>query len=198
MRPPTKGSAGRERARALRAFGLVPGGLSGAAEAHERAAASMPSPAPEAAEQMRHLLSIVLYACPVLRLDLPGPPRPKGRPRTYVGADGKPHTKTPPETEAYERHARAVARLVAMANGWPLGGRPFHRYAVDVDLVLAEDAGDVDNVIKSLFDALNGVVWRDDKEVCLSTSTRKLAAPGERPGARVTVWALAIPTRAAK
>ena len=37
---------------------------------------------------------------------------------------------------------------------------------------------DLDNLLKSLFDASNGIVWRDDAQVCSLTTEKRYAATG--------------------
>jgi Holliday junction resolvase RusA-like endonuclease len=115
----------------------------------------------------------------VIAFTVPGQPQGKGRPR--IGKVG-PHARmfTPVKTVAYEglvAHAAQIAR-----DGRPLLEGPV-RVAMSIDCqVPASWSGkkqrialagelvpttkpDIDNVVKAIFDGLNGVVWKDDVQV---------------------------------
>lgn len=49
---------------------------------------------------------------------------------------------------------------------------------------------DLDNLMKGLCDALNGVVWRDDSQVVEVNMTKTIAAGCESPGVDVTIGEL--------
>lgn len=188
-------AADRARAvnRARRAYGVAPVTDEAASLSARRAAESFPAPALALTAEVRRALLAVLVRCPMLTLRLPGPPKPKGRARTYVDREtGLVCTKTPTETRRYEAHVRDVARLSALAHRWPSGGYPGARYVVDASYVLAEDAADYDNLTKTI-DALNGVLWPDDRHVCAGFTSRRVAEPGEPPFACLTIWALLPP-----
>lgn len=115
-----------------------------------------------------------------IRIELPGPPRGKGRPR-FVRATGR--TYTPAETASYEGALKLAAQRV-------MGNRPPLDEALDVLFVAvfpvpaswsrkkreAALAGEIrptvkpdgDNILK-VSDALNEVVWRDDKSIVEAT-----------------------------
>lgn len=115
-----------------------------------------------------------------LRYFLPGTPQGKGRPRACVTSGGKVRVFTPAKTRDYEASVQAHAmRCMALA-GWKLGAST-DRYAVRLDLYFADArVSDLDNVSKIVLDALNGVVWVDDRQVCSLTVHRMLrcANPG--------------------
>lgn len=88
-----------------------------------------------------------------------GPPVGKMRPRvTWRG------TFTPAPTRKYERAVRNWARL-CLPWGWPLN----RRYKL---LVEYTGKPDNDNVLKSVQDALQGVCYKNDNQVEISTSIR--------------------------
>src|SRR3990167_60074 len=111
-----------------------------------------------------------------IRIELVGPPRGKGRPR-FVRATGR--TYTPAKTASYEGELKFAAQRV-------MGNRPPVDIALDVLFVAvfpvpsswsrkkreAALAGEIrptvkpdgDNILKCS-DALNEVVWRDDKSI---------------------------------
>ncbi len=96
----------------------------------------------------------------VLSFTVEGPPVPKARARR--GKGGRHYT--PAQTRAYESRVRWLAIAAASAAGW----RPIADASYALDLVVVfPDARrrDLDNVTKSLCDALNGVAWLDDSQV---------------------------------
>lgn len=133
-----------------------------------------------------------------IEFSVPGAPVGKGRPR--IGRRG-PHARmfTPEKTVAYESTVALFASQ-AMA-GQALFDGPVR---VVLHLVCAIPASwstkkrqsaighqirpttkpDIDNTAKALFDAMNGVVWRDDVQV-VELTARKMY--GEAPMAKVWV-----------
>ena len=131
-------------------------------------------------------------------ITLPGPPRGKGRPR-FVRATGR--TYTPAATASYEGQLKFAAQRV-------MGNRPPFDIALDVLFVAvfpvpsswskkkqaAALAGeirpttkpDADNIIK-VSDALNEVVWKDDKSIVEATIQKFY---GRRP--RLTIEVMPI------
>lgn len=129
----------------------------------------------------------------VIEFVVPGQPQGKGRPR--IGKIGQ-HARmfTPAKTVAYEG-------LIALAAQQALHGRPLLEGAVDVALdircqvpaswslkkqrmaltgeIRPTTKPDADNVVKAVFDGCNGVLWRDDVQVCdLRVRKRYSADPG--------------------
>ena len=117
---------------------------------------------------------------PLVRFTVPGPPVPKERPRFSI-RKGRPHTRTADKTRTYEDKVRIFARS-AMA-GIPVVPKGI---PVRVDLLLVHEmpktrskristpgpfykatktGGDGDNILKSITDALNGIVYVDDGQV---------------------------------
>ena len=126
---------------------------------------------------------------------IPGQPQGKGRPRVgKIGAHARMYT--PAKTVAYEG-------LVAHAAQKAMNGQPLIDGAVAVTMelrcqvpaswsqkkqraALAHELfpttkPDVDNVVKAVFDGMNGVVWKDDVQaVCVYVHKRYSATPGVR------------------
>ena len=46
---------------------------------------------------------------------------------------------------------------------------------------------DVDNLLKSTFDALNGTLWRDDRQIWVVTTRKVIAAGDEQPHVKLTI-----------
>ncbi|HCE0302854.1 TPA: RusA family crossover junction endodeoxyribonuclease [Pseudomonas aeruginosa] len=129
---------------------------------------------------------------------VPGEPVGKGRPRIgRVGAHAR--MFTPEKTANYEG-------LIAHAGHQAMLGRALLEGPVMVELDIALSipqsmskkrkslalAGglyptkkpDMDNVIKAIYDGLNGVVWKDDVQVVKAVVGKRY---GETPGVRVKV-----------
>ena len=64
-------------------------------------------------------------------------------------------------------HAAALAR-------WPVGDRPTrsNRVAVRITNYFTLSPPDIDNIIKPILDALNGLVYEDDRQVSRVTSVK--------------------------
>lgn len=136
-----------------------------------------------------------------IRFFVPGKPQGKGRGRV-IRINGHGAIKTPEKTVAYEF-------LVAHAAGLAMDGAALidGPCAVSLDIAcqipaswpkrrqLAAVEGrervttkpDVDNVLKSVLDGMNGVVWRDDVQVVMLTAHKRYA---RTPGVTVEVSAL--------
>ena len=96
-----------------------------------------------------------------LRFTVPGPPRPKERPRLGKGG----HTNTPDRTSGSESRVRLCAQAAASAIRWkPRAG---DRYAVTLVVVVQDRRRrDMDNLAKGVLDAMNGgLAYRDDSDV---------------------------------
>lgn len=124
---------------------------------------------------------------------IPGEPQGKGRPR--VGKIGG-HARmfTPAKTAAYEVLIAHAAQQ-AMAGAAPLDCACAVQVSITVSVpaswskkkqaaallgeVLPTKKPDADNVVKAVFDGMNGVVWRDDVQaVDLAVRKRYGATPG--------------------
>lgn len=112
-----------------------------------------------------------------------GPPVGKERPRLGRGR----RTYTPARTLVYER----AVRLSAIAAGARRLDGPV-AVAMRIHLPDAR-ARDVDNIAKSILDALNGVAYADDSQVCDLHATK--AIDRARPRVEVTVTAIETPSR---
>lgn len=128
-----------------------------------------------------------------VRFVVPGQPVGKGRPRAAKRGN---HIQlyTPEKTVSYEALV-ATAAHGAMEGRVPMEGAC--RVVMDIRLtvplswsakkrqqaldgqLLPTKKPDADNVIKAIFDALNGIVWQDDVQVVqLQASKRYSAVPG--------------------
>ena len=131
---------------------------------------------------------------------VPGMPKGKERPRTYWNdRHGQYETITPKKTKDYEALVRDA---YAVAGGRYLGERPifmtvtaFYKIpksvsAADRQKMLAGTirptvTPDVDNCVKAICDGLNGIAYKDDKQV-VSCMVSKVY--GETPRVEVEIW----------
>ena len=120
---------------------------------------------------------------------VPGDPVGKGRPRiTTIG--GFARTYTPEKTKKYEQHVRLEAAL-------SMRGAPLIKGPVELKLqifmpipdsyskkkaqlcreqrVVPTKKPDLDNVLKAVCDAFNGIVWVDDTQVVDCHVTKRFA-----------------------
>lgn len=98
-------------------------------------------------------------------------PKPKERPRTVMVKRGNkkvPVTFTPKSTRIYEKQIREAAEA-AIHELWAVFDEEWTLEAVDHELVVrvyrAAMRGDLDNFVKCVSDALNGVAYPDDRHV---------------------------------
>ncbi|PJO37598.1 RusA family crossover junction endodeoxyribonuclease [Delftia acidovorans] len=134
----------------------------------------------------------------MITFTVPGQPVGKGRPR--IGKVGQ-HARmfTPAKTVNYEG-------LVAHAASIAMAGRALLEGAMDVHLLIncqvpaswsrkkqqqalagairPTTKPDIDNIEKAVYDAINGVVWKDDVQVVDVVKTKRYAAA---PGVIVTI-----------
>lgn len=135
----------------------------------------------------------------MIRFTVPGEPVGKGRPRVGKIA-GHARLFTPTKTVNYEG-------LIAHEAQQAMAGRPPMLEACAVELAInvtvpaswskkkraAALAGlirptkkpDADNIVKAVFDGMNGVVWRDDVQAVDLTLGKRYA---ETPCVAVMVW----------
>jgi Holliday junction resolvase RusA-like endonuclease len=116
---------------------------------------------------------------------VPGPPQGKGRP-VFGRARGRVIVRTPEKTVAYESLVRGCyleqcGRGMAFANDEPLfmelvafceipkSARAKERQMMLDDVIRPAKRPDIDNILKVVFDALNGTAYRDDKQIVTAT-----------------------------
>ena len=108
-------------------------------------------------------------------LTVNGNPIPKGRPRVYQG-----RAMTPARTREYET-------LVSQAAGIAWSGEPaMGDLSVTLRFYRANRIRcDIDNLIKSVADSLNGVIWDDDDQIVELHATKNYDK--DRPRVEITV-----------
>lgn len=135
----------------------------------------------------------------VIKFTVPGAPVGKGRPKVSTRGGKFAKMYTPEKTANYET-------LVALAAQQAMVGRALLSGPVEVQMAIllpipaswskkkqaAAIAGqvyptkkpDADNVVKAIFDGINGVVWNDDVQACDIVVRKRYA---ETPGVQVLV-----------
>lgn len=123
-----------------------------------------------------------------IEFEIPGPPIPKGRPRFDKTTR---RAYTPEKTRMYERrvkfHGWAAVQALPPddAKYWPVKSGQLQ---ADLWIRLQRSKGrypDADNIIKSVLDGLEGVLYRNDSQVLPSTKAYKIV--DEKPGVRVRI-----------
>lgn len=143
----------------------------------------------------------------IYQFTVPGVPVPKGRPRvTRFG------TYTPPKTREYENRVRrfwqaeglpmipAETPIRVIVHAWmplPMSMSLKKRIALDGKIHLGHRA-DVDNIAKSVCDALNGVAYKDDCAIWRIEADKRhhngegftdvVLVVGEEDGAEREIW----------
>ena len=135
----------------------------------------------------------------VISFTVPGTPVGKGRPRVTTRGGKFAQMYTPAKTANYES-------LIALAAQQAMAGRALITGPADVEMTMllpvpvswskkkqaAALSGqvyptkkpDADNVVKAIFDGINGVVWVDDVQACDLVVRKRYAAT---PGVQVVV-----------
>jgi Holliday junction resolvase RusA-like endonuclease len=104
----------------------------------------------------------------MIEFSVPGLPAPKKRPRVaFKDRNGrllkKPHTYTPGKTGAYEARVAWMAREAVLLKGWQ-HTRAWLSLEVRA-FVPSAKAGDGDNFLKTVADALQGILYENDRQI---------------------------------
>lgn len=109
------------------------------------------------------------------RIVIPTRPVPKGRPRVHGG-----HARTPERTKTYEDLVGWYLRTVFKE---PL----IKDVAAELLFVGASKTADLDNLVKAVLDAANGVAFIDDRQVCELHAVKRQLQVGEKPRIEVII-----------
>lgn len=135
---------------------------------------------------------------------VPGPPVPKARARVVgVAAHifealcgrckriaGNAHAVTPAKTRDYEKHVQTIAWAARTHHpAWPWKDEAT-RYGIAIRVYRSRDAGDLGNYEKTVEDALNGVLWPDDRRLHARGDGGIFACEKGRERVEVDVWTL--------
>lgn len=130
-------------------------------------------------------------------LIIPGEPQGKARAKVTTRG-GHAHAYTPGKTELYEnlikvlwlesRHAPiegAIVVWVTAVFGIPKSASKAQRAEMEAGRLWPCKKPDFDNIGKVIADALNGLAWLDDKQICDSCTLKRYTRPGEQPHVRL-------------
>lgn len=106
----------------------------------------------------------------VVRFTISGEPLPKQRPR-FNGN----RAYTPQTTKDYEIHVGYAAKRAMVSNSLILGDCSLSATFYRKD----KRRADLDNLLKAIKDACNGIVWQDDKQVVEYGKVRVVYGVGE-------------------
>jgi Holliday junction resolvase RusA-like endonuclease len=99
----------------------------------------------------------------------PGNPQPKERPRTFLRG-GRAVTITPERTREAERHVRECAMSAALLEGHVSFTGPV---AVSCIFFRGDERRcDIDNLVKVVLDAINGLAYVDDSQIRMIAATK--------------------------
>lgn len=139
----------------------------------------------------------------MIKFFVPGQPVGKGRPRTST-KNGVFRVHTDKRTTTKEKEVKAIAWSAMHENGRlaptdkPCAVFVDAAYRVGTSFTKKRKAlcygqkerpgkPDIDNVVKLVMDAMNGVVYRDDTQAVVTVSLKRYAVEGEEQGVMVTV-----------
>lgn len=133
-------------------------------------------------------------------LDIPIEPIAKARPRFKL-INGKPIAYTPSKTKSYENlifmeYIKRYTRQAKFPAGTPIGillefglpipkSTPKKRRALMADgQLMPAKKPDVDNLTKAVLDALNGLAYHDDSQICKLIAIKRYS---EKPYVRISI-----------
>ena len=132
-----------------------------------------------------------------IRLWVPGPPIAQQRPRA-VAVKGKARVYHP--NGASKQYKRQIALKARQAFSDPLAGpvvlalrfcmpRPKSRVwkTKEMPREWHTKKPDIDNLMKSVMDALNGIAWHDDSQVCETRAMKCVASGYETSGSWIAI-----------
>lgn len=124
-------------------------------------------------------------SAPLVEVVVDGEPVAKERPRTFIAPGGKARTITPAKTQAAETTIATKAKLA-----YPHDEPTTNPVAIALRFYCGpkQRAKDVDNLSKTVLDALNKIIWKDDKQVLeLWCRVERNAAD---PRTEIEIWEL--------
>lgn len=130
---------------------------------------------------------------------IPGAPVGKARPRVTTQG-GHPHAYTPPKTASYERLVRETYKLsfpgqkplegplelvlrayMPIPESWPQSKKA----KALSEMIQPTVKPDIDNIVKSVMDGLNGTAYEDDKQIMFVQAKKVYSM---MPRVEVEIW----------
>lgn len=137
-----------------------------------------------------------------LRIFVPGPPVPQPRQRHALrGKHVVNYTPAKHPVNEYKARVRGAAAEAMAKHGVGMIQGPVYLW---ISFVMPRPASmmwktkpmpaehhtkkpDLDNLLKSVKDAMTGVVWRDDSQVAMVEASKRIAGGDEKPGTSICV-----------
>lgn len=128
-----------------------------------------------------------------------GKPEPQGSAKAFKRGDKIVVTSDNPHVKSWRSVVADAAKAAMEAEGVALLDRPAEvmvgaMFSLDRPASLTAKKRpypvtlpDLDKLIRGLGDALTGIVWRDDSQVCRWVATKRYCREGERPGVVVSI-----------
>lgn len=117
-----------------------------------------------------------------LQLTVIGHPVPKGGLNAKAYPSGKVALFYPPQVKAWEKVVREEAAREMARQGFPVFDARMNvsaRFYLDETKTTGRVVGDLDKLLRGVFDALTGPVWVDDDAVVGVEATKMPTRPGE-------------------
>ncbi len=134
---------------------------------------------------------------------VPGPPQGKARARTVRNPHtGRVQSYTPPKTARYEELVRTCYReqcggeridtgplTISIRAVYPIPASVSKkaRRQMQEGIQLPTKKPDADNIAKVICDALNGIAYADDKQICRLTVVKRYAEETRAPSVYITI-----------
>lgn len=152
--------------------------------AHSKKRNSPKTPASTPTSPPAALDSKNMVTGPILKFTVPGTPHSKHRPR-FTTRSGKVTTYTPRATQQAEQKIVAAWRA---AGGKP-SLNPHTNYGITVSFNLINNhRRDLDNMLKTVLDALNKRAWADDTQVVKITAQKIIHNNQTTPNTEITIY----------
>lgn len=132
---------------------------------------------------------------------IPGEPQGKGRPK-FAGRGSYAHAYTPKKTRSYEDivaseyirqcgstkadRSEYVSLTITAYYKIPKSASKKKAYEMSSGKIVPTKKPDIDNIIKVVADALNGVAYDDDKQI-IDVSARKVYSETPRVDVRISI-----------
>lgn len=130
----------------------------------------------------------------ILAFTIPGEPQAKERARVFGFKSKSDRVNvrgvTPPRTRAYKERVALCATAAVSRAGWAFAEGEYYMVDVAVHRTHFGKGGDADNYAKAALDAMNGIVFADDRYVRMLRVSIEMDA--ENPRLEVTVEKLVV------
>lgn len=114
-----------------------------------------------------------------MKMTIPIDAIPQGRPRFYNGV-----AVDPPKSRQFKKDFAQLVSMLRTDSAIYTGELSVELHIYRNIKVTSQRYGDIDNLVKGIFDALTGVLWKDDRQVTELLVTKNFA---DTPHVELTV-----------